>query len=170
MLAFDTKQPDSATLHLHAKGLFLLAHKNNTQSVYDRAWSIFDKYCMFYDKGIYQLQEMDMVEFVAFTSLGGLASTTIITYISGVKHNLKVRGARDFNDSFLQKLTLKGVAASPHGLDVRLPITLPVLERMLYALPLVHDNQFEVCMYYVLLLVSMASSAQENWPCQSMQF
>ena len=153
MLAFYTKQPDSAALCLHARGLFLLVHKNNTHSAYDRAWSIFDKYCMFYNKGIYQIQEMDMVEFVAFMSLGGLVPTIIITYISGVKHHLRVRGARDFNDSFLLTLTLNGVAASPHELDVRLPITLPVLERMLHALPLVHDNQFEVCMYSALLTI-----------------
>ena len=108
---------------------------------------------MFYDKGIYQLQEMDMVEFIAFMSLGGLAPTAIITYITGVKHHLRVRGDRDFNDSFLLKFTLKGVAASPHEPDVRLPITLPVLERMQHALPLVHDNQFEVCMYSALLTV-----------------
>ena len=96
---------------------------------------------------------MDMVEFVAFISLGGLAPTTIITYISGVEHHLRVRGARDLNDSFLLKLTLKGVAASPHELDVRLPITLLVLERMLHALSLVHDNQFDVCMYSALLII-----------------
>ena len=45
------------------------------------------------------------------------------------------------------------MAASAHELDVRLPITLLVLERMLHALPLVHDNQFEVCMYFALLTV-----------------
>ena len=81
MLAFDTKQPDITALCLHAKGLFLLADKNNTHSVYDRAWSIFDNYCTFYDKGIYQLQEMDMVEFVAFMSLGGLAPTNYYLHV-----------------------------------------------------------------------------------------
>ena len=51
------------------------------------------------------------------------------------------------------RLTLKGVAASPHEPHVRLPITLLVLDRMLHALPLIHDNQFEVCMYTTLLTV-----------------
>ena len=101
---------------------------------------------MFYNKGIHQLQELDMVEFVTFMSLGGLAPATIVTKMSGVKHHLQLRGVNDFNDSFLLRLTLKGVATTPHELDVRLPITLPVLEKMLHALPLVHDNQFEVCM------------------------
>ena len=95
---------------------------------------------------------MDMVEFIAFMSLGGLAPTMIITYISGVKHHLCLKGARDFNDSLLLGLTPKVVAASLHEPDVRLPITLPVLERMLHA-PLIHDNQFEVCMYSALLRV-----------------
>ena len=48
---------------------------------------------------------------------------------------------------------LKGVVALPHEPDVRLPITLPVLDRMLHTLPLIHDNQFEVCMYSALLTV-----------------
>ena len=49
------------------------------------------------------------------------------------------------------------MAVSPHELDVRLPNTLPVLERMLHVLPLVHDNQFEVCMYSALLTVGFHS-------------
>ena len=99
---------------MHAKGLFLLAHKDNTHSVYDRAWNMFDNYCTFYNKSIFQLQEMDIVEFVAFMSLGGLAPTMIITYMLGVKHHLRMQGAMDFNESFLLRLTLKGVAASHH--------------------------------------------------------
>ena len=130
------------------KGLIMLAHKNNTHSMYDRAWGIFDNYCTFYHKGIYQLQEMDVVDFVAFLSLGGLALVTIITYMSRVKHNLRIRGAQDFNDSVLLWLTLNGVTAQP---DVWFQITLPVLERMLHALPLVHDDHYEVCMYTALL-------------------
>ena len=50
-------------------------------------------------------QEMDMVDFVAFLSLGGLVPATIVTYMSGVKHHLRIRGAHDFNDSFLLCLT-----------------------------------------------------------------
>ena len=96
---------------------------------------------------------MDMVEFVAFMLLEGLTPTTIITYMLGVKHHLRLQGARDFNDSFLLRLTLKVVAASPHQHNVRLPITLLLLDRMLHALPLIHDNQFEVCMYSALLTV-----------------
>ena len=94
-----------------------------------------------------------MVEIMAFMSLGGLAPTTIITYMSGVKHHLQLKGARDFNDSFLLRLMLQGVAASLHEPDASLTITFLVLDRMLHALPLMHDNQFEVCMYSALLMV-----------------
>ena len=109
---------------------------------------------MFYDKGFYQLQAMDMLEFMAFMCLGGLVPMIISTYILEVKHHLWLQGARDFNDSFLLKLTLQGVVASPHEPDMRLPITFLVLDGMLHALPLVHDNQFEVCIYFMLLTVS----------------
>ena len=94
---------------------------------------------------------MDMVEFVAFMSFGGLAPATIITYMLGVKHHLYLLGAPDFQDSFLFKLTLKGVASTPHEPDVHLAITLPVWEKVLHALPLVHENQYEVCLFSALL-------------------
>ena len=94
---------------------------------------------------------MGLVDFVAFLSLGGLASSTIVTYISRVKYHLRMRGAHDFSDSFLLQITLKGVTSQPYQPDVRLPITLPVLVQMLQVLPLVHDNGYEVCMYSAIL-------------------
>ena len=96
-------------------------------------------------------QEMDMVDFVAFLSLGGLVPATIVTYMSGVKHHLRIRGAHDFNDSFLLCLTLKGVDMQPHQPDIHLSITLLVLDRILHALLLVHSDHYEVCMYSALL-------------------
>ena len=94
---------------------------------------------------------MDLVDFVAFLSLGGLSPATKATYISGVKHRLRILGAKDFSDNFLLWITLKGVSAQPHQPDMRLPITLPVLARMLQSLPLLHNNSYEVCMYSAIL-------------------
>ena len=100
---------------------------------------------------------MDIVDFVAYLSLGGLAPATIATYISGIKHHLRVRGANDFSDGFLLQITLKGVAAQPHQQDIRLQITLPVLVRMLQALPVVHQNAYEVCLYSAILTLGFHS-------------
>ena len=49
---------------------------------------------------------IDLVEFVGFMSLGGLAASTITTYISDVRHKLKLMGKEDFQQSFLLKLVL----------------------------------------------------------------
>ena len=49
-----------------------------------------------YSKDLQVLHDIDLVEFVGFMSLGGLAVSTIITYISSVRHKLKLMGKDDF--------------------------------------------------------------------------
>ena len=105
-----------------------------------------------YDKSLFTLKEFDFIEFVAFLSMAHLAPATILSYISGVKYHLRIRFLNDFNDSILLKLVAKGIASQQCQLDVRLPITMDILTKMLHALPVVHINPQEVCMYRVVLV------------------
>ena len=47
---------------------------------------------------------------------------------------------------------VKGIVSQQCQLDVRLPITMDILIKMLHALPLVHINPHEVCMYRAVLV------------------
>ena len=78
----------------------LLAHQDHTHSVYDRAWQMFLKFISVYSKDLLFLCDIDLVEFVGFMSLGGLAASTITTYISSGRHKLKLMGKDDFQHSF----------------------------------------------------------------------
>ena len=49
------------------------------------------------------------------------------------------------------KLVLKGIANSHATVDLRLPITLDVLHRMIAALSMVSTNHYDVCLYTALL-------------------
>ena len=92
------------------------------------------------------------MNFVAFLSMANLALATILSYIFGVKYHLRIRFLNDFSDSFLLRLVAKGIVSQQHQLDVRLPITMDILVKMLHALPLVHINPHEVCMYRAVLV------------------
>ena len=53
---------------------------------------------------------------------------------------------------FFFKLVVKGIASQQCQPDVRLPITMDILTKMLHALPVVHINPQEVCMYRGVLV------------------
>ena len=84
--------------------------------------------------------------------MADLAPATILLYISRVKYHLRIRFLNDFNDSFLLKLVVKGIASQQCQPDVRLPIMMDILIKMLHALPVVHVNPHEVCMYRAVLV------------------
>ena len=103
-------------------------------------------------KSLFASREFDFVKFVVFLSMAGLALATILSYISGVKYHLRIRFLNDFNDSFLLKLVAKGIASQQRQPDVRLPVTMDILVKMFHALPVVHVNPHEVCMYRAVLI------------------
>ena len=84
--------------------------------------------------------------------MADLAPVTILSYISEVKYHLRIRFLNDFNDSFLLKLVAKGIASQQRQPDVRLPIMMDILIKMLHALPVEHVNLHEVCMYRAVLV------------------
>ena len=84
--------------------------------------------------------------------MADLVPATILSYILGVKYHLRIRFLNDFGDSFLLKLVAKGIMSQQCQPDVRLPITMDILVKMLHALPLVHINPHKVCMYRAVLV------------------
>ena len=116
------------------------------------AWDIIMAHLQLYDKSLFALKEFDVMEFVAFLSMANLAPATILSYISGLKYHLRIKFLNDFIDSFLLKLVAKGITSQQRQPDVRLLITMDILVKMLHALPLVHINPHEVCMYRGVLV------------------
>ena len=129
---------------MHAEGLVLLANRDHTHSVYDRAWQMFSNFICVYSKNLQSLHDIDLVEFVGFMSLGGLAVSTITTYISGLRHKLKLMDKDDFQHSFLLKMMLCGTKNNTQQPDVDLPISITMLHDMINALPLIHPNHYEI--------------------------
>ena len=132
--------PDLTNLRFHAENLIALAHRCHTQKVYDR---VFIKHLELYQKDLSDIKELDMVEFITFLSLGQLVPSTISSYVSGVRHHLKLQGLLTFEDSFLLKLVLKGIFNTTCQADVWLPTSLDILQ-MIGALPIVAGNPYDI--------------------------
>ena len=114
---------------------------------------MFSNFIYVYSKDLQSLHDIDLVEFVGFMSLGRLAASTITTYISSVRHKLKLVGKDNFQNSFLLKLVLCGSKNSAQQPDVYLPISITMLHDMINGLPLIHPNHYEICMFSALLAV-----------------
>ena len=76
----------------------LLAYRDHTNSVYDRTRQMFSNFIDVCSKDLQSLHDIDLVEFIGFMSLGRLAVSTITTYISSVRHKLKLMDKDDFQN------------------------------------------------------------------------
>ena len=131
----------------------LLASRDHTHSVYTEPGRCFSTLSVFTPRNYIIFETKILVEFMGFMSLGKLTASTITIYISGMRHNLKLLGKDDFQHSFLLKLVIQGIKNNSQHPDVCLPISITMLHDMLNALPLIHPNYYEVCMFSVLLAV-----------------
>ena len=75
-VTFPARHPDLTDLRIHAEKLIHIAHRHK---VYDRACEIFNRHLELYEKDLQDIKELDIIEFIAFLSLGQLAQTTIAT-------------------------------------------------------------------------------------------
>ena len=109
-VTFTAGHLDLTNLCIHVEKLLQLAHRSHTYKVCDKAWDIFIKHLQLYDKELQDIHELDIIEFIAFLSLGQLAQSTIATYILRVWHHLRLRGMPTYKDNFMLKLVLKGIS------------------------------------------------------------
>ena len=71
--------------------------------------------------------------FVAYLFDNKYASSTVNTYVSALGYYHRLAGLRDLTKTFYIRKILKGYGKISHKLDTRLPITLPILVRMMQA-------------------------------------
>jgi hypothetical protein len=90
----------------------------------------------------------DLLFYIAYMSHTGLSASTITTYISGISTMHKVNGHTDNTKSFLVTKILEGSKRknSPKG-DLRLPVSMNLLKRLIQSLPFVCTSVYESTMF-----------------------
>jgi hypothetical protein len=89
-----------------------------------------------------------LLNFVDYLSFTGLSPTSVTTYILGIGYTHKARGLENKTNNFLITKILEGLRRKRvKSSDVRAPVTLDLLRRLLQALQKVCTSNYEVCLF-----------------------
>lgn len=107
-------------------------------------------------RDLYKLQHIwpvplsDLLYFIAFLSLEGLSASSVNTFISAIAHVHKIQNIQETNtNSFLVRKAIEGLRRENGGsnLDIRLPITIDLLDKILSCLHSICSNTYEASLF-----------------------
>jgi hypothetical protein len=105
-------------------------------------------------RSLYQLRDVwpaplnDVMYYIAYLSYTGLSASTILTYISGLSYTHKLHSLEDNTKSFLVGKLLAGLRRKkPQKSDIRLPISIRLLKRLIQSLPSICFSAYESMLF-----------------------
>ena len=123
---------------------------------YQRAWIIFRQfYRQFYgsDDPLLPVPTTCLPLFISYLTFRKLTLSTITSYLSAISYVHKLRGLHDPTKSLLiQKLLTALSRRQP--VDIRLPVTRPVLHELVRALSFTNSSAFQRSLFSALFLVA----------------
>ncbi|RLJ22740.1 hypothetical protein DJ031_00315 [bacterium endosymbiont of Escarpia laminata] len=122
---------------------------------YERAWkklvafheSLFLTTCM-------PVSMPMMLLFIAHLHATGSAPASIVSTVSAIAYFHKINGFADPSNCFLVAKLLAGARNLGAVPDVRLPVTLPVLARLIQALPTVFSSHYKCLMLRAMMVLA----------------
>ncbi|XP_033754380.1 uncharacterized protein LOC117337489 [Pecten maximus] len=136
--------PSMGDIKSEANRLLKNAMAVNTWKTYSAAMQCFQTFRSSYNlAGVWPVPPDQLIHFISFMSLKGYSASTISTYISGIAHEHKIQGYRDYTHFFIVKKILEGAQRCNKRIDGRLPITLPLLRQLVISLSSVCSSKFE---------------------------
>lgn len=144
MVGAEEHNHSTAKLQNVAHQLFRAALSPSTTSSYERMISRYSKFCtgFFSNRPVFPSTHDMLSQFIASLYLDNLSPSTIASYISAISFAHKCKEYHDPTTSFLIKKILKGVQNVKGTTDSRLPITGPILAKLLAAVPLVITGEY----------------------------
>lgn len=90
--------------------------------------------------------------FIAYLYDRQYASSTVNTYVSAIGYSHKLYGLPDPTKPFFILQILKGYGKRSSRLDCRLPITVPLLHKILSAAAQLTDSHYNICQFRAMCL------------------
>ena len=90
--------------------------------------------------------------FVANLHHQGMAPKTISTYLSAVSYVHKIRGLNDPTQAFLVRKLTTGAYRLRLSYDLRLPITIPILNRLILSLQYTTTSRYDYVLFRAMYL------------------
>lgn len=117
---------------------------------YKRAWNLFYNFFHTTFPGlpvVLPISAPNLALFIAYLFDRHYACSTVNTYISALSYSHKLLGFSDTSKVFFIVQMLKGYGKLSARVDVRLPITLPILHKILTLSPDISLSGYELCLF-----------------------
>ena len=142
----------SAATELGSIASFLLRSSLQPSSIptYQRAWKLFHK---FYDSTFHHpfrvmpISPPILALFIVSLFHSQYAPSTVMTYVSCLGYCRKLKGFSDFSKEFYVTQMLKGFNKIGFRLDSRLPITQPILDKLISMAPSLVGSPYQICQF-----------------------
>lgn len=120
-----------------AKRILSAALNSKTKTSYFKTWCHYSNFCTARKFSTeLPIPVANLLNFLTSMQQEGYSSSTLISQVSALSYIQKLFGYQDFSSCFLVKQFLKGLTKVQNNKpDPRLPITLPILIRILNAIP-----------------------------------
>ena len=127
-----------------------------SKTSYQRAWGVFQRFHQrFYGSATLSLPlpSSQLTPFISYLSAKKLAHSTITSYMSAISYVHKLKGYRDPTKTFLIHKLLTALSRQ-RSVDLRLPITRPVLHELVKSLRHTNSSAFQRCLYSAMFLLA----------------
>ena len=154
-----------------AGSLIQASLEENTKTVYRRAWTQLKTFMIDQSLSLtLPVAERAIIMFIAHLFENNYAAATILTSISSISYVHQLHDFPDPSKSFLVRKLLQGVKKSNKSIDTRLPITLPMLQKLVMVAPLAFRSHFQckcfiamcVLAFHALLRVGEITQSKHN--------
>ena len=98
--------------------------------------------------------------FIAYLFYRHYASSTVNNYVSAIGYSHNLAGLPDPTKTFFINQMLNGYGKNDFRLDIRLPITLPILHRIVWAASQLVDSFFNTCLFQAVCLFAFCTFAR----------
>lgn len=143
-------------LDAEVQRLLALGIAEKSHTTYKAGWSKFLEFGAEYGVDVnLPISVGNLTYFVAFLSKNKFAKSSITTYLAAIAFKHKIHGFQDPSDSFIIKKMVNGLRRDQgEASDLRLPITIDLLARLVSALPAICTTQWEVRLFNAVFLVT----------------
>ncbi|XP_062585183.1 uncharacterized protein LOC134246852, partial [Saccostrea cucullata] len=148
ILGSNFKGISAADIRQEVSNLLTASISKNTQETYSTALIKFDSFRLKQNMEPAWLPKLsDIKEFIAASSLEGLAYSTICTYVSAISLQCKLKNFDDPTHNFIKAKMLEGKKKTSAKPDSRLPITSGILSTIINGLHLSCRETYETLLF-----------------------
>lgn len=142
---------------------------------YKRAWKLYDQFLHSTFHGVpmgLPISPPNLALFIAYLFDNHYAPSTVKSYVSALGYSHKLSGFPDPSQAFFIMQMLKGYSKLGARLDSRLPITLPILHKIIEAASRFSCSRYQICQFqamcsmafYAFLRVGEMTSTKRHGP------